>query len=310
MSRIFVAGLINIETTLKVDQFPIPYFPVCYPFFGINSSVSGVGYNISKALTTLNNDVILFSLIGSDIASQTIRNSLRIDHIDDRLVINDLDRTAQSVILYDNQGKRQIHTDLKDIQEHREPNEQAINQLRTCDIAILCDINFARPYLKEAKEFGIPIATDAHTLMNIDDEFHREFLKAANIVFLSDEKLPTSPEDFSKTLIDCFGIQVVVVGLGAKGAQLSLKGVSKSVHVPAVHTRPIVNTIGAGDALFSCFLHFFLKNGDALEALKKAVVFASYKIGEVGAAEGFLNEESLNLWFSKLEEDAERNRGG
>ena len=47
MSRILVSGLINIETTLKVDGFPIPYFPVRFPFHGVNSTVSGVGYNIA-----------------------------------------------------------------------------------------------------------------------------------------------------------------------------------------------------------------------------------------------------------------------
>ena len=45
MTRVLVSGLINIETTLQVEGFPIPYFQVHYPFYGVNSSVSGVGYN-------------------------------------------------------------------------------------------------------------------------------------------------------------------------------------------------------------------------------------------------------------------------
>lgn len=39
---ILVAGLIDTETTLRVEGFPIPYFPVRYPFFGVNSSVSTI----------------------------------------------------------------------------------------------------------------------------------------------------------------------------------------------------------------------------------------------------------------------------
>lgn len=57
LARILVSGLINIETTLRIEGFPIPYFPVRYPFFGINSSVSGVGYNVAAALTTLGDEV-------------------------------------------------------------------------------------------------------------------------------------------------------------------------------------------------------------------------------------------------------------
>ncbi len=32
MAQILVSGLINIETTLRVDGFPLPYAPVHYPF--------------------------------------------------------------------------------------------------------------------------------------------------------------------------------------------------------------------------------------------------------------------------------------
>jgi ribokinase len=43
-----LSSQINIETTLRVDSFPLTYEPVRFPFFGINSTVSGVGYNIAK----------------------------------------------------------------------------------------------------------------------------------------------------------------------------------------------------------------------------------------------------------------------
>ena len=65
MASILVSGLINIETTLCVDGFPIPYRPVRYPFNQINATVSGVGYNIAKALTTLGDNVNLLSIIFS-----------------------------------------------------------------------------------------------------------------------------------------------------------------------------------------------------------------------------------------------------
>ncbi len=64
--------------------------------------------------------------------------------------------------------------------------------------------------------------------------------------------------------------------------------------VAAIQTRPVVNTIGAGDALFSAFVYFYNQTQDPYLAIKKAVVFASYKIGETGAAAGFLDEARLN----------------
>ena len=64
-------------------------------------------------------------------------------------------------------------------------------------------------------------------------------------------------------------------------------------HLPAVNTRPIVNTIGAGDSLFSAFLHGWVRHRNPYQALKEAILFASWKIGTAGAADGFLNAEEL-----------------
>ena len=58
-------------------------------------------------------------------------------------------------------------------------------------------------------------------------------------------------------------------------------------------TVPVVNTIGAGDALFAAFLHGYVSHGDPLQAMRQAVAFAGYKIGESGAAEGFLDPAGL-----------------
>ncbi|HRC76137.1 MAG TPA: hypothetical protein PLO33_10700, partial [Kouleothrix sp.] len=66
MTTIFVSGLINIETTVQVDRFPIEYSPVRYPFFGVRSTVAGVGYNVAKALATLGDSVRLASIVGRD----------------------------------------------------------------------------------------------------------------------------------------------------------------------------------------------------------------------------------------------------
>ena len=48
--NILVSGLINTETTAQVRGFPIPYYPIEYPFFVGNTAVSGVGFNLAKAM--------------------------------------------------------------------------------------------------------------------------------------------------------------------------------------------------------------------------------------------------------------------
>ena len=305
MSRFFVAGLINLETTLAIDDFPLPYFPVRYPFFGIQTTVSGVGYNIAKALTVLGNRVDLASLIGRDENGQLVRKALAADGIPEALVLESLAETAQAAILYDPQGKRQIHTDLKDIQEHTYPLEQAEAAIRAADLAVIGNINFSRPLLGAAKAAGKWIATDVHALSSLEDDYNQDYLGAADILFLSDEALPDSPEQITRRIWKQFAAQIVVIGLGAQGALMGVRRDGFIGRFPAVSTRKVVNTIGAGDALFSAFLDRFQRTHDPYAAIRQAMVFASYKIGEKGAAQGFLTAEALDDWTHKIQSRSE-----
>jgi acarbose 7IV-phosphotransferase len=299
MDPILVSGLINIETTLRVDGFPIPYSPVRYPFFGINSSIAGVGFNIAKALTTLGSPVSLLSLVGQDFAGELVIKTLRSSGIRLDGVISSLKTTPQSVIFYDPQGRRQISTDLKDIQERTYPLEIFEDSLKTCSLAALCNINFSRPFLERAVKAGTLVATDVHAVHTLDDEYNRDFMQAAGILFMSDESLPCSPEEWARQIWSRYGTEIVVIGMGSQGALLSVRGDRYQERFPAVQTRPVVSTIGAGDALFSAFVHFYNKDGDPYEAMRRAMVFASYKIGEAGAAGGFLTEEGLDNLFAE-----------
>ena len=270
-----------------------------YPFFGVSSRVSGVGFNVTKALTILGNSVNLLSLIGKDSASQLVGISLKNDHMTGDYVLSLLDQTPQSVILYDQDGRRQIHVDLKDIQERIYPEEFFERALWGCSLAILCNINFSRPFLKKSKQRGIRVASDVHVISDLDDTYNRDFMEMADILFMSDERLPCSPEDWVKRIQNRFGAEIIVVGLGAEGALLAARSDHFMERLPAVTTRPIVNTIGAGDALFSCFLHDYVRNRDPYDAIRKAIYFASYKIGTSGAAEGFLNDQELEKLFKE-----------
>ena len=296
---ILVFGLINIETTLQVDSFPIAYQPVRFPFFGIDSTVSGVGYNVAKALTTLGDEVRFASLIGRDMADVRVYSTLAEDGIPDEFVLDQLRRTPQSVILYDPNGRRMINTDLKDIQEQVYPPAVFERALRHCSLAVICNINFARPFLRSAKERSVTVATDVHTIDDLDDDYNRDFMAAADILFMSDERLPCSPEEWAFAMQRRYGNAIIAVGLGEEGVLLAVKEDNFLQRIPAVSTRLVANTIGAGDALFSAFVHGYHKTGDPYEAMRKAIVFASYKIGETGAAAGFLDEAGLERLYGK-----------
>jgi ribokinase len=300
MSKILVAGLTNIEVTLKVESFPIHYNPVLYPFHGVNSSVSGVGFNVAKALTRLGDSVSFLSLTGKDVMQKLVKQALSDEEIRSKYVLDRLKQTPQSVIIYDPYGNRQINIDLKDIQDSIYPQVLFQQALDECSMAVLCNINFARPFLETARRAGKPVATDVHTIADIEDHYNRDYMTAANILFISHERLPCSPEDWAKWVIHRYGTEIIVIGLGADGALLAVKDDNFIERIPAVHTRPIVSTIGAGDALFSCFIHYYQQTNDPYEAIRKAVVYASYKIGATSAADGFLSAQELDAWFMRV----------
>ncbi len=94
-------------------------------------------------------------------------------------------------------------------------------------------------------------------------------------------------------MLECYPAEILVIGLGAQGALLAVRRDGFIGRLPAVHLRPVVNSIGAGDVLFSCFLHEYISQPDPYRALQRAQVFVAYKIGSAGAAQGFLGAAGL-----------------
>ena len=291
MKKILVSGLINTETTVKIKQFPIEYFPIDYSFFGVNTRVSGVAYNLAKALKTLGDDVRFVSMTGNDFSSKYIKEELAEIGISSEYVSNSLKATPSSVVLYDDSGKRQIYCDLKDVQE------AALNYGKElyydCDIVIACNTNFNRELLRKAKSDNKIIVTDVHVLADINDDYNREFMQFANILFLSDENIKGDYKEFIMEIEKTYKNDIIILGMGSKGALMYVSDEAKFYEMPAVTVGEVVNTVGAGDSLCSSFVHYYAKGLNVEESLKRAQIFASYKIGFDGASVGFATEEKV-----------------
>lgn len=290
--KILVSGLLNTETDVSVRQFPIQYYPIDYNFFGIDTFVGGVAFNIAKALTVLGDKVCLASLIGRDISANLIKNALQELSIDTKYVKANLKRTPNSAVLYDNEGKRQIYCDLKDIQETEYNFDRSM--INDVDLVVACNINFNRSLLRIAKEEGKLIATDVHVLSDVNDEFNSEFMKYADILFLSDENIGENYKEFIFQLAKTYKNKIIVMGRGAEGTVIYTRESDSVKAFPAFKTENVVNTVGAGDSLFSAFLHYYANGYEVYEALRRAQIFASHKITCNGASNGFLTEKEID----------------
>jgi sugar/nucleoside kinase (ribokinase family) len=304
MGNILVCGNSNLETTLRVEDFPLEYAPVHYRFHGIHSQVSGVGFNIATALATLGDRVRFASLVGRDPAAALVESALETRGIGREFLVAQMAETPHSVVIVDRAGQRQVNTDLKDLPEQVYPPELIESALRDCSLAVLTNVNYARPFLHRAGRAGALVATDLHAIADLDDAHNREFLESAQILFMSHERLPRSPEEWVQRLLERYGAQIVVVGLGERGALLGVRRDGYLGLLPAVRTREVVNTVGAGDALLAAFVHAYSKAADPYEALARALVFASYKIGEDGGSRGFLSESALERLYADTQGEA------
>lgn len=292
MKNILVSGLINIETTASVKSFPIEYQPIDYNFFGVSSMPSGVGLNLASALTTLGDKVSLLSVCGNDTLGSVIRQELNNRNIGSQNILPILSQTPQSVVLYDTNGKRQIICDLKDTQDITYDIDIFKSEAEKCDCLCLCNINFSRAMLSEAKNMGKLVVTDVHVISSLDDEYNREFMQYADILFMSNENI-TDIRSFVKETAKRFGNSIIVVGMGSQGSMLYTKSYDSFTELPIYKTRRPVNTIGAGDALLSAFTHFYINGCSPKDSLRLASIFASYKIGDKSASSGFLTEQEL-----------------
>ena len=286
--KVLVVGLVNMETNLNIGEFPIYYQPIEFAFFKTKTAPSGVGLNLSLAFQALGDDVSLYSLGADDSLNKAI-----VDYLDDCKLNyhfeKNLKETPESLVLYDNQGKRKIYCDLKDCQE------KALSKIEEekFDLACLTNINFSRPYLKKYKNQGVKIACDCHVLTDIYDEFNRDFLEYSDILFISDEGIRDRYYSFMQDLIKEYDKDIIVISRGAQGTLMYVKKDGTITFHEAYPCQKIVNTCGAGDCLFSAFNHYYLKTSDPYYSINMAMKYASKKIEYSGGALGFMKEKEF-----------------
>ena len=74
-----------------------------------------------------------------------------------------------------------------------------------------------------------------------------------------------------------------------------------SLHeLPAYSIGDVQNTVGAGDALFSSFIHYYAKGFSSADALDRAQLFAALKIQHSGGAKGFPSEGDVEKKIIEL----------
>jgi sugar/nucleoside kinase (ribokinase family) len=279
---IVVAGVTNLQFSVPVDAFPVVYSPVRYPQNQTGVRVAGVGYNVAAALAALGDEVRLATFGGGgDLLGGVVELELRARGLHGPWVVAG-QNTPRSLVLHEPGGERMICTDLRGLPQAVYPPVVFAEALQSADWAVITNIGFARPLLAVARDGGVPVAADVQAIDDLDDDYNRDWMAAAQVLFCSHERLPVPPARWVSMVQERYPAPVVVVGCGAGGALLGVRDSGEIRHVPAVAPRGVTSTAGAGDALAAGFMHVYAATGDPHAAIEQAVVFAGYAVGEPG----------------------------
>lgn len=297
MSKIMVAGFIQIETIVKVDSLPLSDKLFTSIPGMIDTSVGGDGFNTAVAMRWLGDDVDFMSMVGKRNYISRINKwleSIGVE-LDTQYILQRLEAMPTSVILY-SKGNFQIFEDVKDIRTVSYDNDVFEKQIKDKDMVIMSNCNFCRPLINIAKKYNKPIAVNIRSMRVEKIAKKEDFLKAADILYISDDDIDKEPYDYIMECKQKYNNEIIIVGIGSKGVILYTREDNSILEYKPVKTNEIVNTVGAGNAMFSAFLHYYLKTKDAKLSIKNALLFASYKIGFVGTSNGFMTEEQIEQW--------------
>ncbi len=296
MSNFLVAGVTQIETIIRVDSIPVSYAPITSVNDSIFTAVGGDAYNESLALKWLGDDVTFMSIVGRNQDLGMINPPDRKITLSTDYIIPQMNETPTEVVFYDKNRKQQIFEDIKDLRENVYDMSMVPPIADKCDMMVLANANFCRPFAQAAAEHNKPIAVNIRSYKQEKEKYNQEFLQNAKVLYFSDDTLTEDPYEFIDRIASTYGTEIIILGQGSDGLMLFDRSQNVRVHYNTVKTNEVVNTIGAGNALFACFLHYYMENGDSVNAIKNALMFASYKIGYMGTSNGFMTTEQLDQW--------------
>jgi len=284
---IVIFGRVNLDYNVNVGKFPIEYTPIKRLPFGISSTVSGIVLNNAVAIQTLGEEVRLVTLVAKDSFSQVILEFMRRVGLSSEFIYPLLDSTPECLILYDSEGRRCILGDSKNFDQVLIKDIKLKKLIDENQFFIFSRANFCKEYMTYAFQMRKEIVCDLQLSSSLT-EVNLFFVQNSTILFFSGE----SNDDYEKFMDEILNfphIKIVICGLGGHGVTYKTQGNSELITLPAIEQKKIVNTVGAGDSVVSCFTYMISKGYDYHTALKYAMHFAGHKIQYKTASEGFLS---------------------
>ena len=267
-AKIFIAGGVSFDTVIHLERFPEPRQATLFAresYTAVGATSSGKALN----LAALGHEVTLAAQFGPDSLGDQVRDRFRQAGV----ILRELpdDRTEQHTNLMNADGERiSIFAVQRTFEPPVSPADFGV-AVQQAEVVILDIINWSRQLIPLVKALGKPIWCDLHDYDG-ENAYHRDYLEAADYVFLSAEALP-DPERFGADLI-AGGKKLVVMTRGVEGA-VALDAAGRRFEVPSARGLGLEDTNGAGDAFMAGYLHGHLQKRGVAACLELASLTAA-----------------------------------
>lgn len=252
---IICVGAVGIDTNVYLYTDEIN-FDVEMNFSENIDSVGQAGGYSAKIMNFLGFKTGFIGYIGDDYHGRYIKNEFLNENIE-ALWFSDLKGTKRSINIMNKFGERKNFYDGKGsmlVQPNLEICKEFLKKTKLVHINI---VNWSRFLLPLAKELGNTISCDLQDIYDPHDEYRKDFIIASDILFMSAVNIPNI-QLFLDEIRKLNSEAIIIIGMGKKGAGLSIKG-SKFMIFPCPQLNlSIVDTNGAGDSLAMGFISSFI----------------------------------------------------
>ncbi len=267
--------------------------------------VGQAGGYASLGYARLGQRTAFIGYVGDDFSGRFIRETLTQDGIDITALFIDPMGTSRSINFMDQDGRRKNFYDGKGHMHLRPDEVICTSVLSRTTLAHFNIPNWARDLLPIAKDLGVTIACDIQDVVTPDDDYRRDFIAYADILFFSAVNY-NDPRPLMQAFLAVNPDLILISGMGDRGCALGTKtGVAYFPPVPM--DAPVIDTNGAGDSLAVGFLSSYLLDDDTLrDAVLRGQIAARYMCAQKptptqnGASVDFITPEKLAHYFHKL----------
>jgi sugar/nucleoside kinase (ribokinase family) len=295
MLDVAVIGNVGIDTNVYFYGRDID-FGVEANFTENRDYVGQAGGYASRGYARLGKRTAFIGHVGDDFSGRFIREELARDGIDTSALFIDPAGTARSVNFMYPDGRRKNFYDGKGhmtLQPDLEACRAVLAQVRLAHFNIP---NWARQLLPLAKELGVTIACDLQDVVRADDDYRRDFVEYADILFFSAVNY-ADPAPLMRAFLQGHPRRVVICGRGAEGCAV---GAAAGVQYfgPVNLPDPVIDTNGAGDALAVGFLSSYVLDGYSLEdSIRRGQIAARYTCTIKASSSALITAQKLEALF-------------